>query len=142
MSNLNKFLKTNKIKKENTTYPATTSLLDENGKPLLWEIKHLTTKEDETIREACTFEVQVTGKPNMYRPKLDASKYLAKMAVASIVEPNLYNSELQDSYDVKTPEDLLQEMIDDPGEYQAFALFIQKFNGFNSMQEKVDEAKN
>nr|WP_308742105.1 hypothetical protein [uncultured Anaerocolumna sp.] len=142
MSNLNKFLKTNKIKKENTTYPATKSLLDENGKPLEWKIKHLTTKEDENIREACTFEVQVTGKPNMYRPKLDVSKYMAKMAVASIVEPNLYNAELQDSYGVKLPEDLLKEMIDDPGEYQEFILFIQKFNGFNSMQEKVDEAKN
>ena len=42
-----------------------------------------------------------------------------------------------------TPEDLLKEMIDDPGEYQAFAGFVQEFNGFNTtLDEKVEEAKN
>jgi hypothetical protein len=88
-------------------------------------------------------EVPVKGKPNMYRLKLDTSKYIAKMMCACIVEPNLYNKELQDSYGVMTPEDLLKEMIDDPGEYQNFASFIQNFNGFNTtLEDKVEEAKN
>ena len=39
------------------------------------------------------------------------------MMVASIVEPNLNDKTLQDSYGVMTPEDLLTEMIDNPGEY-------------------------
>lgn len=143
MSNLSLFLKKNKIQKENTTYAATKSLCDEQGNPLLWEIKPLTTKENENIREACMIEVPVKGKPNMFRPKLVTSKYLTKMMVASIVEPNLYNAELQDSYEVKTPEDLLKEMVNDPGEYNDLATFIQQFNGFNTtMQDKVEEAKN
>lgn len=143
MSNLNRFLKNNKAKKDNTTFPATKSLTDEDGKPLEWVIKPLTTKENEDIRESCTFDVPVKGKPNMFRPKMNSSLYLAKMMVASVVEPNLYSAELQDSYDVKTPEDLLKEMIDDPGEYNEFASFIQKFNGFNaSIEDKVEEAKN
>lgn len=143
MSNLSLFLKKNKKVRENTTYPATKSLVDENGKPLEWTIKPLTTKENEDIRESCTFEVPVKGKPNMFRPKVNTSQYLAKMIVASVVEPNLYNAELQDSYGVKTPEDLLKEMIDDPGEYNDLAAFIQKFNGFNTtMEDKVEEAKN
>jgi hypothetical protein len=34
-------------------------------------------------------------------------------------------------------------MIDDPGEYNAFAAFIQNFNGFNeTLEDKVEEAKN
>jgi hypothetical protein len=143
MSNLSRFLKVNKIKKENTLYAPTKSLLDEQGNPLLWEIKPLTTKENEDIREACTMEIQVKGKPNMFRPKLNTSQYLAKMMVASVVEPNLYSAELQDSYGVKTPDDLLKEMIDDPGEYNDFAAFIQKYNSFNtSLEDKVEEAKN
>ena len=143
MSNLSLFLKKNKIQKENTTYAATKSLLDETGKPLEWQIKPLTTKENETIRDACTFEVQVKGKPNMFRPKLNTSDYLSKMMVASIAEPNLYDADLQDSYGVKTPDDLLKEIIDDPGEYNDFAAFIQKFNGFNTtLDDKVEEAKN
>lgn len=143
MSELKLFLKQNKIQKENTTYPATKSLLDENGKPLLWEIKPLTTKDNENIRESCMIEVPVKGKPNMFRPKLNTSLYLAKTMVACIVYPNLYDAELQDSYGVKTPEELLKEMIDDPGEYNEFAAFIQQFNGFDtSLEEKVEEAKN
>ena len=88
-------------------------------------------------------EVPVKGKPNMFRPKLDTSKYIAKMLCACVVEPNLYDKELQDSYSVMTPEDLLKEMVDDPGEYQDFASFVQNFNGFNTtLDDKVDEAKN
>ncbi|HQD36737.1 MAG TPA: hypothetical protein PKI14_05790 [Fervidobacterium sp.] len=143
MSNLKLFLKQNKKVRENTTYPATKSLCDENGNPLLWEIKPLTTKESEDIRESCMVEVPVKGKPGMFRPKLNTSLYLAKIMVASIVHPNLYDAELQDSYGVKTPEELLKEMIDDPGEYNDFAAFIQEFNGFNTtLEEKVEEAKN
>ena len=137
------FMKGNKIKKENTTFPATKSLVDDKGNPLEWTIKPLNTKENENIRDNCMIEVQVTGKPGMFRPKLDTSKYIAKMICACVVEPNLYDKELQDSYGVMTPEDLIKEMIDDPGEYQAFASFIQDFNGFNTtLNDKIEEAKN
>lgn len=143
MSNLNLFLKKNKKIKENTTFAATKSLCDEKGNVLEWQIKPLTTKENEDIRESCTFEVQVKGKPNLFRPKVNTNLYIAKMIVASVVEPNLNNAELQDSYGVKKPEDLLKEMIDDPGEYNEFAAFIQKFNGFTTtMEDEVEEAKN
>lgn len=143
MSNFTRFMKKNKIQKENTTYAATKSLTDEKGNPLLWTIKPLTTKENESIRDDCMIDVPVKGKPNMFRPKLNTSKYLAKMLCACIVEPNLYDKELQDSYEVMTPEDLLQAMVDDPGEYQDFATFVQNFNGFTTtLEDKVDEAKN
>lgn len=143
MSKFSRFMKQNKIAKENTTFPATKSLVDENGKPLEWIIKPLTTKENDDIRDACMIEVPVKGKPNMFRPKLDTSKYIAKMLCACIVEPYLYDKELQDSYGVMTAEELLKEMIDDPGEYQAFASFVQDFNGFNTtVDDKVEEAKN
>lgn len=143
MSNLDRFLKANKIKKENTTYLATKSLTDEKGNPLPWTVRPLTTKDNDRLRDECTIEVQVKGKANLFRPKLDTSKYMAKMIVASVVEPNLYDKTLQDSYGVMTPEDLIKEMIDDPGEYNDFASFIQEFNGFTStLDEKVEEAKN
>lgn len=143
MSKFSRFMKQNKIKKENTTFAPTKSLLDENGEPIKFIIKPLTTKENEDIREACTVDIPVTGKPNMFRPKLNTSKYLAKMLCSCIIEPNLFDKELQDSYGVMTPEDLIKEMIDDPGEYQDFVTFIQNFNGFNvSLEDKVDNAKN
>lgn len=143
MSKFSRFMKQNKIKKENTTFAPTKSLLDENGEPIKFVIKPLTTKENEDIREACTVDIPVTGKPNMFRPKLNTSKYLAKMLCSCIIEPNLFDKELQDSYGVMTPEDLIREMIDDPGEYQDFSVFVQNFNGFNvTLEDKVDDAKN
>ena len=55
----------------------------------------------------------------------------------------VYDKDLQDSYGVMTPEDLLKEMVDDPGEYNAFAAVVQNFNGFNTtLEDKVEEAKN
>ncbi len=143
MSKFSRFMKQNKIKKENTTFAPTKSLLDENGEPIKFVIKPLTTKENEDIREACTVDIPVTGKPNMFRPKLNTSKYLAKMLCSCIIEPDLFDKELQDSYGVMTPEDLIREMIDDPGEYQDFVVFVQNFNGFNvTLEDKVSEAKN
>ena len=53
MSNFSKFMKANKIQKQNVFHAVTKSLMDENGEPLLWELKPLTTKENEAIREAC-----------------------------------------------------------------------------------------
>ena len=142
MSNLVSFMKKNKTVKENTFYPATKSLCDK-GEPLLWEIQPVRTKENDRIQNDCTIEVPVKGKPNMYRNKTDTSKYIANLLAASVIFPDLHNAELQDSYGVKTPEDLIKEMIDDPGEYTEFAVFVQKFNGFNvTIDEKIDEAKN
>lgn len=143
MSKFSRFMKQNKIKKENTTFAPTKSLLDENGEPIKFKIKPLTTKENDDIRDACTIDVPVIGKPNMFRPKLNTAKYLSKMLCSCIIEPDLFDKELQDSYGVMTPEDLIKEMIDDPGEYQDFVVFVQDFNGFNvTLENKVDDAKN
>ena len=142
MSNLARFLKQNKKVKENTKYIATKSLCDENGQPLEWTIKPISTTENDAIRDSCTYDVPVTGKPNQYRQKVDYSKYAAKLIAASVVEPNLYAKELQDSYGVFSPEDLVREMIDDPGEYGAFMQFVNEFNGFTDINDKIEQAKN
>ena len=65
------------------------------------------------------------------------------MIVASTVYPDLYDAKLQDSYGVKTPEDLLYAMVDNAGEYQEFTVWMQKYQGFTqSLDDKVEAAKN
>lgn len=142
MNSFAQFMKKNKVQRNNVKYAATKSLVDENGKPLLWELKPITTKQNEDLRDKCTVDVPVSGKPNLFRPKLVTKMYVAKLIAASVVYPDLYNKELQDSYGVTTPEDLLLEMVDDPAEYNEFVKFVQDMSGFESMSEKVDEAKN
>ena len=143
MSKFSKFMKDNKVTKENGFYAATKSLCDDDGTPLLWEFRHITSKENEIIRDDCTKDVPVTGKSNVYRPKISTGRYIQQLIVASTVTPDLFDTELQDSYGVKTPGDLLMALVDDPGEYNDLVAFIQKFQGFDtSFDDKVEEAKN
>ena len=143
MSRFAQFMKSNKTVKENGFYAPTRSLCDENGKPLEWEFRHITSKENEGLRDDCTIDVPITGKPNLFSPKTKSSKYMQKMIATSVVMPDLYDKELQDSYGVTTPEELLLAIVDDPGEYNDLAAFVQKFQGFNvSFDDKVEEAKN
>ncbi|MCL1880848.1 MAG: hypothetical protein FWF76_01565 [Oscillospiraceae bacterium] len=138
MENLSLFLKDNKVKKENAFFPATSSLLAPDGSPLLWEVRAISTSEDEAVREECMIYDATHS-----RFRLDASRYMAKIAALAVVSPNLYNANLQNSYDVSTPEDLIRELIDNPHEYQAFVRFVLQF-GENSasINEKVESAKN
>lgn len=143
MSKFSRFMKSNKTGKVNGHYAPTASLCDENGNPLEWEFKHITSKEHEELRDECTIDVPVTGKPNMFRQRLQSGKYIAKLIAASVVVPDLQDAELQDSYGVKKAEDLLLAMVDHPGEYNELAAFVQKFQGLDgSFNDKVKEAKN
>lgn len=143
MSKFTLFMKENKKARENGFYAPTVSLVDKDGNPMKWEFRHITSKENDEIRDSCTMDIQITGKPNLYRPKVDTAKYLARIIVKSAVVPDLYDSELQDSYGVKSPEDLLYALVDDAGEYQELSAWMQNFQGFmKSLDEKVEEAKN
>jgi hypothetical protein len=135
-------MKANKIQKQNVMHPVTKSLVDEKGEPLLWEIKPISTKENEHIRESCTVEVPVKGKPNQYRFRVDMEKYQTKLICAAIVSPDLNNAELQNSYGAMSAEELIKEMVDNPAEYTDLIIFIQQLSGFKTLQEEVDEAKN
>ena len=143
MSNLKLFMKKNKQVRENEKFAVTKDLVDENGNALEWEIKPITTKENERIQNECIQEIPIKGQRGQFRQKLNTSKYGQKLIVASVVFPDLNNAELQDSYGVTNPEDLILEMIDNPGEFATFQKFITEYNGFTtSFEEEVDEAKN
>lgn len=143
MSKFARFMKANKAVKENELHAVTKSLNDGDGNPLKWEFRHISSKENEEIRDSCTAEIPIPGKNGVYRSKINVGLYTRKIIAASVVVPDLYDSELQDSYGVKTPEDLLLAMVDDPGEYNDLAAYVQKLQGFDvSFEDKVNEAKN
>ena len=121
------FMKDKKAKKENGFYAPTKSLTDEDGKPLEWEFRHITPKENDELRDECMSEVPV-GKSGAYRPRVDTSKYIRKLVAASVVYPELYDAELQDSYGVMNEEQLFQAMIDNTAEYDRFFNFVSKIS--------------
>jgi len=144
---LSGFMSANKIVKENVFYPASRAFLDDKGDYLLWELKSLTSEEDSKIRESSYFQVPAKGKNGKVIrgqtvKELSGETYTAKLAVASVEFPDLQNAELQDSYGVKTPVDLLRAMLD-PGELANLMIKVQELCGFDiDMDELVDDAKN
>ncbi len=142
-TSLKLFLKANKKPVGNVKYAPTKSMVDTKGNPLEWTFKPITSDELNEIREECTKQVPVTGKYGQYTEKINSNK-LNKMLIARCtVEPDLQNEELQDSYGVRNPEDLLTAMVDLPGEFTELLMFVNKVCGFDtSMEDKAGEAKN
>jgi hypothetical protein len=142
MSNLSAFLAQNAAKDEKIKYVASKRFVGQDKKPVEWEIKSVTSAEDETIRKACTKKVPVPGKRGQFTQETDYNQYLGKLAAACTLFPNLNDVELQNSYGVMGADALLKTMLK-PGEYADYLAQVQEVNGFDtSMEELVDEAKN
>jgi hypothetical protein len=142
MGNLSGFLAQNALKVENVKYVASKRFLDENGQPIPWEIRCITSTEDEELRKACTKRVPVPGKRNQFTPETDYNLYLGKLAAKCTAYPNLDDAELQNSYGVMGADALLKTMLT-PGEYADYLTKVQEVNGFEiTFEDAVDEAKN
>lgn len=142
MGNLSAFLAQNAIKIENVKHVVSERFLNEDGKPIAWEIRCITSAEDEAIRKSCTKRVPVPGKRNQFSQETDINLYLGKLASTCTVYPNLNDEDLQNSYHVMGAEALLKTMLT-AGEYADYLAKIQEVCGFDrTLQDEVDEAKN
>lgn len=126
---LSAFLKPERT--ENIRFAASARFKAEDGSDELWEIKQINAEQDDRLRrEACG------------AGGFDGVKYMAALAAACTVYPNLKSEELQNAYRVMGEEKLLKTMLN-PGEYADYCLKVQEINGFErSADELVDEAKN
>ena len=130
----------NKVKRENVKFVASKSFVDANGEPIKWEIKAITSREDDALRKSCTRVVKV-GK-GAVRPELDTNAYIGKLAAACTVYPDLKNAELQSSYGVMGDDELLKDMLS-AGEYAEYCSKVSEINGFDvDINDAVDDAKN
>lgn len=145
MSELSRFFKSNKQKKPNAKVVVSKEFVDEKGNYMEWEIKPISTKEFERIRKECNKLVPSRSVPGKYENKFDSVKYNHKIIVASVVFPDLRNQELLDSYNVMAPEDLIDEMLTNAGDYSRLMSFIENYNGFTDqdpLSKDVKKAKN
>ena len=137
MSGFEAFLKQNKKEAEHRKIAASKSFVDENGEPLLWEIRPLKSKEAASIRK----ETNKLGKKG--NVIIDNELFNRKVAAAATVYPNLNDAVLQESYGVIGAENLIMEMLDNDGEYQAYIKEIMEISGYDvSDEELVETAKN
>jgi len=101
MNNISYFLKENKVTQGNIFYPVSKNFVDEKGRPVEWEFRRLSPED--------TAQMQI------------------KQIVSSVIFPDLYNLELQDSYGVDKPEKLLLALIED-SEYENLSAFVALIN--------------
>lgn len=142
MGNLSGFLAQNAKKVENVKHVVSKRFVGDDGKPIPWEIRCITSTEDEALRKACTKRVPVPGKRNQFTQETDFNLYLGRLAASCTVHPNLDDAELQNSYGVMGSDSLLKTMLT-PGEYADYLTKVQEVNGFEvSFEETVEEAKN
>ena len=141
MSEFSVFMAGNVKPDETVKYVASKRFI-QNKKPIEWELKPVSSSLDEAIRKECTKKVPIAGKRGQYTQETDTDKYIGKLCVACTVYPNLNDAELQDSYGVKSGDELLKKMLL-PGEYTEYKAKVMEVNGYDmSMEDLVDEAKN
>ncbi len=130
-------------KRENVKYAASPDFKGEDGKPLEWEIRALTSEEIDALRRSCTKRVPVPGKKAAFLPEVDATALNLAIAVEATVCPNLKDAALQDYYQVKGADRLLNKLLYDPALRDDYLAKVLEVCGYQrDFQELVDEAKN
>lgn len=134
------FLRQNAIPAVNKKLVVSPRFIDEDKKPVEWELRPISEGENSKIRESCTARTVFQGRQTA---NFNSNRYLNALCVASVVYPDLKNADLQRSYGVTDAEDLLSTMLL-PGEYTELLQYVQSVNGYTSetFQEAKTEIKN
>ena len=107
---------------------------DANGDPIKWELKPIPTAQMRKIRKD-------SMRFNGNKVDVDGDVLSMKMAVESVVFPNLKDEDLQKSYGVMGEAALLECLLSIPGEYDELVNQVTDLCGYNA-EELVEEAKN
>lgn len=141
-ANLSAFLAQNVKKVETVKYAASDRMTDDAGLPMEWEIGCITAAENGRIRQSCIRQIPLPGgKRGQTTQHFDANIYQEKIAARCTVFPPLGDASLQDSYGVKSAEELISTMLT-PGEFEDYVEKVMEANGFKLEEEMVQEAKN
>lgn len=136
-NNLSVFFKENNMKIENVKYIVSDRFKDEKGKAIEWEIKILSTKEMNALRESYTRQQMTKG---VITPTFDNNGYLKAFISACIVYPNLNDKALQDSYGVYEAYDLLENLLT-VGEFNNLVSYITDLHDYKASEIVSDIKK-
>lgn len=108
----------------------------EEGKPIPWKLRAMSPDKGLAGTDKALV-VSVDGKSDF-----KISAYYKSVVIASVVYPNLYDKELQDSYGVLSPEALLDAMLSSK-EFNQLLKKCQEINGLDkSFEDKKAQVKN
>ena len=138
--NLTAFLKNN-VEIVNQVEYVASNRIKAGDEPVAWKINVLQNKVIDKLRNRYTKMIK-DGKTGVTREKFDSQGFNDAMLLESIVFPNLDDMELQDSWCVNDPLELVKAMLT-PGEYADLLNAVVEAQGFEvGMDEKVRAVKN
>lgn len=133
------FMKQNALNKENEIVVISDRFKNKDGSNAGWTIRPLGSEEHNKLRSEC---LSIEGKGRKAIQKFDQQKYITKLVVSGVVEPDLHSKELQDSYGVMGAESLVNKMLY-AGELDSLVGSIQEISGIGKdFSDLVEEAKN
>ncbi|WP_019536757.1 phage tail assembly chaperone [Paenibacillus ginsengihumi] len=140
MSDLSLFFAGSALAPQTEDFVVSERFKDKEGRPIPWQVRPISEEENDAIRTSATRKVK--GKNGVLVPETNYGEYLAKLAAACVVFPNLNDAELQKSYGVRGADTLIRKMLLS-GEYANLVAKIQEINGFDKdINELADEVKN
>lgn len=125
------------VEVENELVEVSDRYRDENGKPVKWEIRAITSKENDQFMRKHTKRDKKT-KQEIF----DRTSYTNDLVASAVVYPDLKNAELQKAYGVLGEVELLQKMLI-VGEFMRLSEEVQKISGLDiEDEEQVEAIKN
>lgn len=134
---LKAFLRENAKQPENLKVLISDRFIGEDGTPEQWEIRALSEKENNRLKDSCTTKAVKRG---VQTKDFNSNLYVQRLNAACVVYPDLMDAQLQESYGVVGSEKLLVEMLL-PGEYAALSEVVSQINHFD-LEEAQEEIKN
>lgn len=122
------------VEVENELVEVSDRYRDENGKPVKWEIRAITSKENDQLMRKHTKRDKKT-KQEIF----DRTSYTNDLVASAVVYPDLKNAELQKAYGVLGEVELLQKMLI-VGEFMRLSEEVQKISGLDIEDEDQVEA--
>lgn len=135
------FLKENVEIVSEVTYVASNRFKGADGKPLEWHIRVMGNKELDKVRDKFKKRVQIPGTRD-FKETFDSVGFTETITAEAISYPDLYSQELQDSWHVNEPVELLKEMLT-PGEFMDLTNAVSEALGYEQgFKDKVEKVKN
>lgn len=122
------------VEVENELVEVSDRYRDEDGKPVKWEIRAITSKENDQLMRRHTKRDKKT-KQEIF----DRTSYTNDLVASAVVYPDLKNAELQKAYGVLGEVELLQKMLI-MGEFMKLSEEVQKISGLDIEDEDQVEA--
>lgn len=104
-----------------------------------FEIQTISEKENADLRKLASKRTRVN---NQTVTETDSDKYVALLVAKSTIVPRFDDAQLQESYGTIGDAGATAKVMLRSGEFSKLAQAISEFNGFDSDEDLVDDAKN